>query len=301
MARNSKPDKGAWESELAARGVAHGEGLGAHRAALAALLQALAGDAGVLGVRLGGSLARGGGDALSDLDVVVEVHPDHFGAVWSDREALARIAGDVVLALEHQWGPPVQEACYAAVYADGLYLDLVFRRVFRQGSRPEPAGDVVLWRRADIPDHPSGPPSSEEPLPILVDPLEDTFALFWCGSLLCAKHLVRKDLWNALWFVQSRRDLFLRAWRLAHSSEHLEWGWHSVRQDLPAWLMDRLAHAVPRLDQEELARALLAMTDLMDEAGPDLARVTGVAYPLEGARAIGRIVRSLVHAPKPGA
>ena len=57
----------------------------------------------------------------------------------------------------------------------------------------------------------------EAAMDICPDPMDDALRMFWMCSPLCAKYLVRNQLWTALWFIESRRTLFLKAWRLAHA------------------------------------------------------------------------------------
>ena len=47
--------------------------------------------------------------------------------------------------------------------------------------------------------------------------VKDALRLAWMGSPLCAKYLLRNQLWTALRFIESRRMLFLKAWRLARA------------------------------------------------------------------------------------
>ncbi len=53
----------------------------------------------------------------------------------------------------------------------------------------------------------------EAAMDICPDPMDDALRMFWMCSPLCAKYLVRNQLWTALWFIESRRTLFLKAWR----------------------------------------------------------------------------------------
>ncbi|HWI61955.1 MAG TPA: nucleotidyltransferase domain-containing protein [Symbiobacteriaceae bacterium] len=274
-----------WEARLHELHIAQGPELAPQRGALLALLPKLTEDPRILSLELHGSLARGEGDAGSDIDLMVEAEPDRWPEFWAERRYWAALSGDVVIDLDHQWDAPTREFYHAAILANRVYVDLGFRR----GQVPPGPGLVRIWQRPGAEEIPVTP--APAPLEIHPDRLEDTFAIFWCGSALGIKYLARGDYWNALEFMQSRRDLLLRAWRLVHKPEHVDWGWHTARKDLPAFMLERLATAVPRFDRREIADAFLVTADLMAEVGPELARLANVTYPQRGADAIHGWIR----------
>lgn len=274
-----------WEARLRQLNLVQGPDQALQRGALLALLPMLTDDPRVLSLEVHGSLARGDGDAYSDIDLMVEVEPDRWPEFWAERDDWAGLPGDVAITLEHQWNAVTREFYYAAILSNQLYLDLGFRR---GQARPGP-GQARIWERNPGCEIPAA--DAAAPLALDLNPLDDTLRIFWCGASLAAKYLRRGDLWNALDFVQSRRSLILRAWRLVHVPEHADWEWHTARKDLPAYMLDRLAEAVPRFDPAEMAEALLITADLMAEIGPGLAQAGGVAYPERGAAAIHDWIR----------
>ncbi len=80
-----------------------------HAAFLARAVPRLAGDPRVLGVAAAGSYASGQMDAFSDLDLVVGVEPEAFGALMAARRDLAAALGPLVAAFtgEHVGEPRV--------------------------------------------------------------------------------------------------------------------------------------------------------------------------------------------------
>ncbi|MGC8487522.1 MAG: hypothetical protein ACP5QO_04790 [Clostridia bacterium] len=116
--------------------------------------------------------------------------------------------------------------------------------------------------------------------------MDDALRMFWLGSVLCAKYLARGHLWTGLWFIESRRNLFLRAWRLAHDPDKVDWDWAKVHDHVPAPILNRLAETVTPLHRTDLTRALTALMDLMDGQGPALAETGGTNYPKAAAAAI---------------
>jgi len=229
-------------------------------------------NAGVAGGEEPWRLARGEGDAYSDLDLMIEAVPERWPELWAEGRLLAATAGEVVLHIDHQWSDMKRELWYAGILRSGLYLDLAYRR----GQLPLEPGHLCVFQRPGIsaPAEPAAEPATRQP-----DRLEDLFGLFWGGTALCAKYTLRGDLWQCLEFMASRRDMILRAWRIVHAPERVDWGWHTARKDLPAAVLDRLTRAVPHLDPVEIIEALMVTTDLMAELGPELAAARGVTHP----------------------
>ena len=198
-------------------------------------------QAGVRTIYLEGSLARGTADAHSDVDLLVGLDSHAMRDIWTHRHQIANIPQPATLDLDHQWGDP-SALSYAVLYETGVYLDLTF------GQSPHiPASDAVLLWSASLPG-PDGDGPHEAAMDICPDPMDDALRMFWMGSPLCAKYLVRNQLWTALWFIESRRTLFLKAWRLAHAPARADWGWSKVHEDLPKTVLDDLAKTVTPLE-----------------------------------------------------
>jgi hypothetical protein len=119
------------------------------------------------------------------------------------------------------------------------------------------------------------------------------------GSFLCAKYLARGALWMALWFLESRREAFLSAWRLAHTPERAGWGWSKVHEDLPPDVFCELGQSVTLLEFQSLSWALLHLMGMMGRRGPELARLCRHRYPQTAAKAVTRLVaQALATAPE---
>lgn len=149
---------------------------------LARILGALAADSLVEGVGLGGSLARGDADEVSDIDLWIE------GAEWSPE----RIGGLLLAArLRTMGGNPFLHG----VTTGGTILDLVY-------GPPIPEGYVGL----NLP--------ASDPAPVALIPASGLVEEFWMMSL---KH--RKSVWrrrHALltYGLHHDRRFLLRAWTL---------------------------------------------------------------------------------------
>lgn len=90
---------------------------------------------------------------------------------------------------------------------------------------------------------------------IPVDPFDDALRMFWLGSVLSAKYLLRQQLWTALSLVESRLALFLKLWRLAYDPSRADWGWSPVHTDLPRPVLEELAETVTPLERSSFDQA----------------------------------------------
>ena len=240
---------------------------------------------GIWAIWLEGSWARGTGDAYSDLDLRVVVAAEAWRTVWERRHQLAASAVPMAMDLDHQFAPPASPVLsYAAWYETGVYLDLTLV----QADGAAAPGAVRLWRAGE-------PAASADPSPypavtVATDPFDDAVRMFWMGSPLCAKYLKRGQLWTALWFLESRRAQFLKAWRVAHASPRADWSWSDVEADLPADVLAELSHTVTRLEAPAMWDALARLMALMARCGPELAARRGSLYPKAKAAAIADIV-----------
>ncbi len=129
-------------------------------------------------------------------DLLVGLDPHAMRDIWTRRHQIAEIPQPAILDLDHQWGDP-SALSYAALYETGVYWDLTFGQ-----SPPMPASDAVLLWPASLPG-PDRDGPQEAAMEICPDPMDDALRMFWMGSPLCAKYLVRNQLWTALWFIES--------------------------------------------------------------------------------------------------
>ena len=244
-------------------------------------------ETGVRAIYLEGSLARGTADAYSDVDLFVSLDAQGMHDIWEHRQHIANIPHPTIFDLDHQWGDP-SALSYAVLYEIGVYLDLTFVE-----SIHIPTSDaVVLWSAIDSVAAIDRP--NDAPIISPLDPMDDSLRMFWIGSLLCAKYLVRRQLWTALWFIESRRTLLLKVWRLAHTPSRADWGWSKVHEDLPPTVLDDLVKTVTPLDYPALVQALVDLMAMMEHYGPQLAETYGLAYPKAPATAVAHMVSQML-------
>lgn len=199
--------------------------------------------------------------------------------MWTHRHHIAHIPRPAILDLDHQWGD-----LSALSYA----LDLTLVE-----SPCHPTSDaVMLWSATDLAATVNRPHDAHVLSPL--DPMDDTLRMFWIGSPLCAKYLLRRQLWTAHWFVESRRALFVKAWRLAHVPSRADWGWSKVHEDLPSTVLDALAKTVTPLEYPALAQSLIELMTMMEHYGPQLAARYGLGYPEAPATAVAHMVSQML-------
>ena len=241
---------------------------------LTRLTDALRADGRFVALWLFGSLGRGDGDALSDVDATAVVE-DGAAAVlcarpWPsaghttpERLALLRRCGEVVLTHDVHANAPEGGTQTNAVYAHGVSLDLNLVPLAR-ASRP--AETRVLFERRPVP---VAPPAAAETLEQRRHQIGQTVALFWIMTLVTAKYRLRG------WNVSAQSTLTQLRGQVA-----------SVRRllagDPPRFR--RLAPDVPlATSPESQAAALRALADEMEALLP-AARLLGADVP-DGARA----------------
>lgn len=158
-------------------------------------------------LELSGSLGRGAGDELSDVDAGIGVSELEPLEVLRNRaltavRQFAAVADDLVQPL----GPGDH---LVVQYADGRQLSLVvFPASFRQGLPP---GATALVDRTGALAEPRRPGSADA----TPDQLREWAFLAWWGLADVGKHARRGRVWRAITSLNEVRDL---AWRL-HAAE----------------------------------------------------------------------------------
>ncbi|SEF15721.1 hypothetical protein [Jiangella alba] len=163
-------------------------------------------------VELAGSLGRGAGDELSDVDAGLGVLLD--GATYDDRRdaALAAARGYAVVAGEliQHLGSPERPADHLVLqYADGRQLSLV---VMAADSRPGlAAGSQAVFDRSGRLAAPFAPPA----LNAGHEQRREWAFLGWWGLADVAKHAGRGRVWRA---IESLHEVRTYVWQL-HGAE----------------------------------------------------------------------------------
>lgn len=256
----------SWLAALRAR-------LPRHAELIDALLEVCRADESIRVLELQGSIARGAGDELSDLDLGMAVRDEAWERVAEEMPGrLRRIASTVEL-LSHaipEWGTRPHRRLFAQ-YADGRQIDLVVQPVASVAGRVP--GAIVLH-------DPDGRLAEERAVSVAAATAADVRAwevLGWESLSNVAKYLERGSAWEALNRLNEARDLALRLWAAGEDVPYPLFGLTSLLDEdpprLPAGLEATAAHA----DLGELAGAMRACAGLLREASARARKRTGGA------------------------
>ncbi|MGH3148376.1 MAG: aminoglycoside 6-adenylyltransferase [Rubrobacter sp.] len=217
----------------------------------------------VLGLVLGGSLARGGADFYSDVDLYVVVRDESFDAAFAERDAVARAIGSPLFSFTVE---PVPDGSrdYIVTYPGPIKLDLMYHRE----SEMEPG---LKWDGRPVLKDDSGflatvVSRSAGSRPSRPDP-EDLVELeqkFWTWCWYAFGKISRGELWEALDRLHAIRSLALLP-LLDLSAERPHEGYRRLERKLGPEMATRLAATVGTLLPEPLYAALQAEISLYRE------------------------------------
>ncbi len=213
-------------------------------------------DADVVAAAITGSLAVGGGDEWSDIDLAFGIR----GELAPAMERWTRIV-DTDLAALHHWDLPWGATVYRVfLLPDWLQVDIAFTAAGDFGPRG-PKWRTVFGNAAEV-ALPSAPAS------------DNLIGFAW----LCARHarvcIDRGKRWQAEWWISGVRDnvLALACLRLGHPTSYAR-AVDMLPAELTGPLEDALVHS---LEASELRRALSVATaayaDELDRTNEALAR-----------------------------
>jgi hypothetical protein len=159
-------------------------------------------------VEIGGSIGRGAGDELSDVDAGIGVHAlaDHPGRIDDARDAIAKFA-PVAAALTQPMGDATHLIC---VYEDGRQISLVvFDEEVRTGLPPQAVATVDKSGRLSRELGQTRWDADEATV------REWTF-LAWIAIGDAARHRLRDHPWRALKALTDARDHLWQLWAHTH-------------------------------------------------------------------------------------
>lgn len=208
------------------------------------------------------SIARGGGDELSDLDIGIAVRDEAWEQVADALPGrLERIAPplDMLVHTIPEWGNRPHRRIFVQ-YGDGRQVDLVVQPASAVSGRVPSA--VVLY-------DPDGR-LAEERIPgvaaATTAEVRSWELLGWEALANVAKYLDRGSPWEALSRLTEARDLALRLWAVAEEVPYPLFGLTSLLDADQPRLPDELAATAARADLVELRVAARACAALLGEA-----------------------------------
>ena len=227
--------------------------LGKQANALARLFDLAFADSRIRALSLRGSVARGKGDALSDLDTRVWIRDEEFEDAISVLPLLARGVGDTLDILFEEPGTPF----LFIEYADGVQIELLAVRASEISGGLQP--QIVLFDRDGL----LREASAEGP------PWGIKYWTGWAGMRLynLDKYLRRNEIWRAYIQLQTVRDLLLRHQAALEGVPDPELGLTSLR-DYGGALPVRLEETTASLDPADIRRAAVVCAELLIEFEP---------------------------------
>ena len=222
------------------------------------LVDVLAKDARFPAAWLYGSLGRGDGDSMSDIDLALvvteEAAPEICRRPWMaaayttpERLALFRLFGEPALIHENHHNAPPGGTFTCTIYAgSGLTVDWMLRPL---PDALRLVNTLLLFDKVGIP---LGPPAVFTPPSKSAEELAELCAFFWMMASITAKYIYRQD------------QTFVIAWlgRLVEMVEEVE---ERCEREKPAgaWLSG--------LSAGDLAKALRGLSDRLEACGPPAA------------------------------
>lgn len=222
-------------------------------------------------LELAGSLGRGAGDDLSDVDAGLGVAE---GEPFDERrdQALAAVTGFAPVAgsLVQRWRADAVHL--VVVYRDGRQLSLVVAPAsMREGLPPQARGLLDRSGRlaADLPPHTWAPDD---------ETAAEWAFLAWIAVGDAARHAHRAHPWRALRSVTEARDLLWQLWAARHGLTFPMFGAVTVENagvEPPPGLERTHPASLAAADLLEAAHALgLVLREVDESAPPELVRVT---------------------------
>lgn len=218
---------------------------------LARLYDVVHGDLRIRAFSLAGSVARGHGDSLSDLDARVWIADDEFDDAINGLPAIARAVGTTLDILFETPGSPF----LFIQYADGVQVELLAVRTSAIGEGL--GAEAILFDRDELLADAREPPA----------PWGVGLWTGWAAMRLydLDKYLRRDEVWRAFIQLQEIRNLLLRHHAASAGLPDPELGLVSIR-DYGGTLPPGLEDTVARLDPADIRRAALACTRLLPPA-----------------------------------
>lgn len=250
----------AWLDELPTE-------LSSHVLILRRMLVQAEGDPRMRALQVQGSIGRGTGDRLSDLDVGLVVGDDFWPAITEEMPDFVRRLGEVVddhyTFLPNNENPEVFRAW--TQYPDGIQMDLlVLPAALLLGSGPD--GRTLM-------DHDGRLQRTDHPMRVS-DPgaIANWAFLAWQNLTEVAKYLERGRAVAAAEWLSSARQATISCWAAAHGVEYA--GFANVaaaRLGISAPWPDGLERAYPHPEPAAVLAAALALAEVQTRADALLA------------------------------
>lgn len=225
-------------------------------------------------LELGGSLGRGAGDLLSDVDAGIGVTGDLDEAVARAESAAASFA-PVAAQLRQAFGTGTH---LIAVYRDGRQLSLVVLPADARGGLP-PQARALLDRSGRLAT--ALPANRWAPAP---EAVREWAFLAWVATGDAARHAHRGHPWRALRSLTEARDLAWQLWAARQGLTYPQFGAVSAENEGAGGPAGIAATHPPTLGAADLLAAATALADVLEPLTPaDLADLAATVRARLGA------------------
>jgi predicted nucleotidyltransferase len=217
----------------------------------------------VLGLVLGGSLAIGGADFYSDVDLYMIVRDESLDAVFAERDAAAEAIGSPLLRFTVE-PVPGGSRDYIVTYPGPVKLDLMYHR--ESEVEPGPKWENRLVMKDDFCSLASvvSRSTGSAPVPLALEVLAELDQKFWTWCWYVFGKIVRGELWEALDGLHTIRSLALLS-LLDLAAERPHEGYRRLERKLDPRTSGLLAATVASLQPGALYAALQAEIALFRE------------------------------------
>ncbi len=211
-------------------------------------------------LELGGSLGRGAGDELSDIDAGLGIADDQWTAGLAAAEAATRAADTVADAFRQRYPGKGGQPCWHlfTLYDSGLQLSLVVMPAsWRAGLPPQ---SVALYDT----DGQLGTSWTPDNAAADAPTLREWACLGWVALGDLVKYLDRGSPWEARARLEEARAQAWQLWAVTVSAVYPAYGLTAVLDVPDVALPPGLDATAAGLDPADLRRAAVAVADLLE-------------------------------------
>ena len=231
-----------------------------HRTLLEGALACFRSDERVVGLILGGSLARGGMDFYSDIDLYIVVRDEAFDTVFAERDVAAEATGAPLFRFAVDPVPGGSQD-YIVTYEGPVKVDFMYLKESDLKPASKWTGCPVLKDATGSLAAVVARSAEAAPLPPSREELEDLNQRFWTWCWYVFGKIMRGELWEAADGIHSIRSLALVP-LLDWMAERRHEGYRRLENKVDRETASRLRATVAPPQAEALYAALQAEISL---------------------------------------
>jgi predicted nucleotidyltransferase len=231
-----------------------------HRKLLERAVARLRDDARVVGLVAGGSLAHGGADFFSDVDLYIVVRDETFDEIFAERDVTMEAVGSPLFGFVIA-PVPGGSTDHIVIYEGPVKFDFMYLKESDLKPDPKWAGCLVLNDASGRVEAVKTRSEGLTPTPPSADALLDLNQKFWIWCWYVFGKIVRGELWEALDGLHSIRSLALVPlldWEAKRPQE----GYRRLERKTDPATASRLVATVAPVQPEALYAALQAEMEL---------------------------------------